>query len=1001
MISAAPVASASGAGNYYAGDDYYTADGQFGPAQWGGKGAALAGLKGEVSSERLTAVFQGKLTKDVDLGISKNGVPLKNRRRGIDLVFSPPKSVQIAIGVLEDKQMLADHEAAVKKTMNYIEERYAAKQENKNNRRSVARHTGNLLYAMVSHKLTRANDPGPHTHVAIANGTYDHDLKAWRALNTDPIYEVKSSADAFYLSELHKSLKARGIKTDRHNQWGNYEIAAISQEAIHLFSKQGNKIKELAKEKGVNTAEARRLYAVLSRPDKQSFTQAEREKMPAKWRVEAKQAGIYLPLSLENETAKRSKIEKAVTALETKYSNWVGSLSVKLPKNDPYILSGDKKGDSLVNNAVSLSIRHLSENKATFGTHEVVNETIKATKSAVPGSAVLKRLEILKESGVILDAARDGHLGNFTTKHALNTERSILKIISKGNDSIAPILNAQTAQTRINASVLLEGQSAVAKAFLTSTSKISAIQGLAGVGKSSMMREINSIIKETKSEHGLEMFGAAHALTAVQELNDKSGIPTVSLEYFNAKYGNMTKRAAYKERDWSKVIFVLDEASQVGNDAMLKFLQINERLGVKYLRPIGDKGQFQSVSAGSPFATFIKTKTLETSELTQILRQRSNNHLLKMVRLAANGQAVKAFRTMKEHTTEIPIDNIPAHIGKKYSKLFLEGRNSHKVIAPTNEMVDKLNTAIYTASIKEGFVTGEAQSVQALIPVQISAAQAIKASSFELGQVIRLNMAPKRNRNNFTKSSVLIILGKDEAKNTLYIENEFKKRRTMVLKDYDKSVLGKKAGSVSLYTQKTIDIRKGTKIRWTRSEKRSSQFVGQEAEILSINKAKQTARVRLSSGIEQSFSLSDPAFRHMKLGYAITAFKSQGQDDRTGDIIQTSTMSKSLNAISSYVMASRMKESIDYTVDNIKGVEHRLISNPVSVDSALLALSHRDKQIMERQALVQQLGKEREAKKSGHQRGQNIEGYKKAETDDVNTVTSIKEIEIWPEGPSR
>ncbi|PHR62148.1 MAG: hypothetical protein COA43_00460 [Robiginitomaculum sp.] len=943
MISVSSVANAGSAGEYYAGDDYYTADGSFGAAQWGGKGAVRANLKGEVTSERLTEIFNGKITKDVDLSVNKQGKLIK-RRHGLDMVFSPPKSIQIAIGVLEDKQMLEDHIASVKTTMKYVEEKYAARQQNYKNKKIISKHTGNMLYALVTHRLTRANDPGPHTHVAIANATFDKDIAGWRALDTDPIYKVKSAADAFYLSELHAAITKRGISTDRHNQWGNFELKNISNEAIHLFSKQGNKIKNIVARTGLNTKQARQQYALEVRPNKQAHSAEKRKVMPAGWREEARKAKVRLPTNLEPSYVETTKPGKTLGKISKVLTKWTASLSFSKAKHDPFLLPTDRTKDRYVNNAVSFALRDMSETKATFFEYDVINETIKNSKSGVSGTQILARLEVLKNKGLIIDTSRDNKLGEITTKHALETEKEILTIISSNKGEVSPILSDKMATELLKTTQLMVGQRIAAQSFLTSTSPISAIQGFAGVGKSTMMGGINSVIESTHKTHGLEMFGAAHALTAVEELNKKSGIHTVSLEFFNKKYSNMSKRQAYEERDWSKVIFVLDEASQVGNDTMLTTLRVIQKLKIPYMRTIGDKGQFHSVSAGSPFAAAQKTKDLDTIKLSQILRQRNNKELLKMVHLAANGQAVKAFRSMEKYTTEIEIDNIPDHIARKYGQLNYNGRQNHMIVAPTNDMVDQLNDAVYDESIRKGFVGSRTISVSALSPIQLSDTKATRATSFRRGEQIRFNTVPSKLDYKFFVNRVYSILDKDTSKNTLKLIDDRGRKRTLHLKNFDKSLKGDQAGSLSLYETKTLKLRERALIKWTKTNKSSSQYVGQSATVLSISTRDQTVTVKLQNNQTSVFHVSEPAFRQLKLGYAMTAFKSQGADNVSADIVQTSVMSKSLNAISSYVMASRAELDTQYTVDKIKGVEHRLRSNPVSIDSAFLALSERKQQ---------------------------------------------------------
>src|SRR6202040_2356613 len=146
--------SAEGAKKYFdvslKTSDYYTRD----IGTWGGKGAEILGLTGEVerkdfvalinnrrpgaNGERLTARMNKTRLEDVKK--KKTGLPVidpdtadlqkrevSNRRVGYDFTFSVPKSVSLYLAINEDKvleQMIAE---ALDETMATIEARMETK----------------------------------------------------------------------------------------------------------------------------------------------------------------------------------------------------------------------------------------------------------------------------------------------------------------------------------------------------------------------------------------------------------------------------------------------------------------------------------------------------------------------------------------------------------------------------------------------------------------------------------------------------------------------------------------------------------------------------------------------------------------------------------------------------------------------------------------------------------------------------------------------------------
>ena len=111
MLSVASVKSASGAAQYFAKDDYYTAEHSSEATAWGGVGAADLGLKGEVTKEDFEKILNGEMPDGEKVG------QVEGRRLGVDLTFSMPKSASVMAYVACDTRVLTAHMNAVKATM--------------------------------------------------------------------------------------------------------------------------------------------------------------------------------------------------------------------------------------------------------------------------------------------------------------------------------------------------------------------------------------------------------------------------------------------------------------------------------------------------------------------------------------------------------------------------------------------------------------------------------------------------------------------------------------------------------------------------------------------------------------------------------------------------------------------------------------------------------------------------------------------------------------------
>ena len=123
MLSIGPMSGAQDA--YYlnlARDDYYTRGGEP-PGQWWGKGAERFGLRGRVADAQFGNLFRG-YSPDGERALVRNAGS-KERRAGLDLTFSAPKSISVAWAHAHDeiRSIIADcHGEAVRKALSYVED---------------------------------------------------------------------------------------------------------------------------------------------------------------------------------------------------------------------------------------------------------------------------------------------------------------------------------------------------------------------------------------------------------------------------------------------------------------------------------------------------------------------------------------------------------------------------------------------------------------------------------------------------------------------------------------------------------------------------------------------------------------------------------------------------------------------------------------------------------------------------------------------------------------
>ncbi|MFH0959659.1 MAG: MobF family relaxase, partial [Pseudomonadota bacterium] len=221
-----PIAAGQ-AEKYFRKDDYYLQEGGI----WQGRGCQALGLVGSIEEKNYHIVLNGRNPVNNEPLIS--GKPEK--RTGIDLTFSVPKSVSIM--ALIDEGIKTAHDKAVSNILDYIERNNIQTREQISGNRKVI-NTGSLVAGKFDHITSRELDPQLHTHCVIMNLTQKSD-GTWRALHNDILYKDKMSLGRFYRNELALCLKEIGyeLETTDHKQ-SFFELKGVDQELIKRFSKR-------------------------------------------------------------------------------------------------------------------------------------------------------------------------------------------------------------------------------------------------------------------------------------------------------------------------------------------------------------------------------------------------------------------------------------------------------------------------------------------------------------------------------------------------------------------------------------------------------------------------------------------------------------------------------------------------------------------------------------------------------------------------------------------
>jgi conjugative relaxase-like TrwC/TraI family protein len=229
---------------------YYTryltkADGEL-PGRWTGNQAGLLGLSGEVTTEQLEALLEGRdPISGTRLGyplidrVEKSG-KLRRAVAGFDATFSAPKSLSVWWALTGDERLAECHDVAVTAVVNHLE-RYGSTTRERSNGRRLHLDTNGLTCAVFRQTTSRLDDPQLHSHVVISAKVCTDDGR-WLALDARTLKGFQRALGGLYQSVLRAEVTARFGVTWTDIVKGQADIAGIPAELMDVFSKRAAQV---------------------------------------------------------------------------------------------------------------------------------------------------------------------------------------------------------------------------------------------------------------------------------------------------------------------------------------------------------------------------------------------------------------------------------------------------------------------------------------------------------------------------------------------------------------------------------------------------------------------------------------------------------------------------------------------------------------------------------------------------------------------------------------
>lgn len=668
MLSISNVSNSSAASSYYEqADDYYSKDRS--PSVWSGQAAAVLGLSGEVKAEDFRAMLDGKLPNGEEVHHAADG-----HRGGTDLTFSAPKSVSMQSLIGNDTRLLAAHETAVERALQYAESIAACRVTERGEVSKVI--TGNLAVAQFRHDLSRSADPQLHTHCVVLNVTQRADGQ-WRAVDNQSFYNNKMLTGAYYRSELAKEVQALGYGVRVTHGDGRFELSHIKPSQIEEFSSRSRMIEEALKAQGLRREDisAQKLQTVALQT-RERKTDIDRAILQAEWQDRSRQAGL----------------------------NFGHHREVRMPDAVRY---AERAAE-----AVAYASAHLTEREAVVRNTDLMRAALERGTGQTDLAAIRLAIKNAVVRGELIQKAEQ-----ITTPAAQQREREILGMEAAGRNQTAPIMSREAVDSVLAATTLNAGQRDMVRQTLTTENRITGVQGMAGTGKTTALR----VARVLAEDRDIKLVGVAPSASAARELSG-SGIPSQTLAALaHSKYAGLD----------SKTLVVVDEAGMVSAKDMHALLAAVEKNQASVLL-VGDTRQLKAVEAGKPFAQ-LQAAGMTTAHLDEIQRQKTPG-LKEAVELAARGEVGASLAKLETRIVEIDYHrDRHQRMAADYAVLSSEARAKTLIVAGTNNNRQAINTEVRKAI----GMAGKGETFTTLIRKDLSEAQSLRSVSYQPGDVVR------------------------------------------------------------------------------------------------------------------------------------------------------------------------------------------------------------------------------------------------------------------------
>ena len=515
--------------------------------------------------------------------------------------------------------------------------------------------------------------------------------------------------------------------------------------------------------------------------------------------------------------------------------------------------------------------------------------------------------------------AQGAALQRYVTAETYEAEKRIIRLVAEGLGTQPSLIAPGTVTLPAG---LTDGQRHASRLILESADRFVAVQGYAGVGKTTQMKVILTALETLPAPGRPEVIGLAPTHRAVGEMV-LCGIKAQTLASFLMETEREIQSGA--SPDFRQTLFLMDECSMVGNRDFAECLQHIANGGGRAVL-CGDRDQLLSVAHGAPFTLLQERSPLDTAIMKDIVRQvpslrpaiyaltnRCVPAALDIIRQQdpdtvprepdqwkPAGAVIALPQTADQKKEEG--DRVLAAVVADFTGRTAEGRASTLIVTQTNADKNAVNVAIHQRLQARGKLGTE---------TVITVLDREKTHSDRLKSVH--GMAEHAGKTALINDRYYEIHVRKDSQTGGIVELVDDTGQVQLFSAFESSLR-----DVAIFTSRQIAISVGERVTFSRSDRERGRTAGENWRVSAVA---ETGEIHLTRGeitriLKPGQEMAD---RHLDYGYAGTTHKAQGASARYVIVLAGAEGARASLATlrETYVALSRAKEHVQIYTDNL------------------------------------------------------------------------------------